>query len=361
MTIESLLLDLGHSNPQYRREALAELQKCAAGFLPPGALSALHKAATSEADPALRRTAEVAFLTQLWRFHDFRRAIPLLESASEEERGQLVATPKPAEAAAPKLLPIVARALDVPAQRRVALRLLEPLQRFSAPVDFALVKLLDYLEDPTWRTASAEVLRRLSLPLAAHRDRFVRLIDSRDAAARSIGAGFLVRIALIEQDASTLLRLVRHDDPTVREFAVGEVHSAARANVDVSIAVTSLGVALGDQASGVVYHALRALLAATVNGVELGDALPAVTRQLSRSEYDFDGWVAPLSGLERAQVRRESPAIDAVRTLIHHYLTRVEPESIEALLAREDLAEATLLAAHETISALTEVPRQRAP
>lgn len=342
--MDALLIDVAHSNPAFRKEALVELHKRASGFLPPAALSALYKAATSETDPEARRLAELGFLTQLWRFHDFRRALPLVERASEAERAALVATPKPAEKAAPKLVPLVARALDDAADRLLAMRLLEPLQRFGADVGFATVKLVDYLEDVALRAAAAEVLRRLSPPLGELRERFVALTERDDAAARAIGAGFVTRIALVERDATVMMRLVRHDDATVREYAVGELHAAARANVDVTVAIEALGVALSDPQGGVVYHALRALFAASTTGAALDGAVAALSRLLRQERYSLDGWAAPLGALERARVERESPAADALRTLLHHHLARNDAETIAALLGREDLPEAAVQA-----------------
>lgn len=344
------MIDVAHSNPAFRKEALVELHKRAAGFLPPAALSALYKAATSETDPEARRLAELGFLTQLWRFHDFRRALPLVERASEAERAALVATPKPAEKAAPKLAPLVARALDgTPEERLLAMRLLEPLKRFGADVGFATVKLVDYLEDAAVRAAAAEVLRRLSPPLGELRERFVSLTEQGDAAARAIGAGFVTRIALVERDATVMMRLVRHDDATVREYAVGELHAAARANVDITVAIEALGVALSDPQGGVVYHALRALFAASTTGAALDAAVPALTRLLRQEQYSLDGWAAPLGALERAQVERASPATDAIQTLMHHHLARGDAAAIEALLGRDDLPEAALLAGAEML------------
>lgn len=347
--MDALLIDVAHSNPAFRKEALVELHKRAAGFLPPAALSALYKAATAETDPEARRLAELGFLTQLWRFHDFRRALPLVERASEAERAALVATPKPAEKAAPKLAPIVARALDDAADRLLAMRLLEPLKRFGADVGFATVKLVDYLDDPAVRAAAAEVLRRLSPPLGELRERFVALTERDDAAARAIGAGFVTRIALVERDATVMMRLVRHDDATVREYAVGELHAAARANVDIGVAIEALGVALSDPRGGVVYHALRALFAASTTGTALDAALAGLTRLLRQEQYSLEGWAAPLGALERAQVERASPATDAIQTLLHHHLARGDAAAIEALLARDDLPETALLAAAEIV------------
>ncbi len=358
MTIDDLVSDLADRDPQRRRAALTELQARATGFLPPSAIGALHRAATdpdAEPDAELRPLAELALLTQLWRFSDFRKALPLVAQASGEERAAIVAEPRPAEAVAPRLAPIVLRALDDPATRAVALRLLEPLRRFGGAVDAAIVKVLDYLDDVVWRAAAAEVLRRLTVPLQEHRARWQRLVDSTDPGARAIGAAFLARLGLVERDGGALLRLVRHEDPTVREFAVGELHAAARANVDVSAAVPALGVALSDPQGGVVYHALRALLAASSQGITLDGAVADLARHLRRARYSLDGWCSVLGPLERAQVERESPAIDAVTALLHHHLACGDAEAIEALLSRDDLEESTLLAAQETLAALSEI------